>query len=225
MTTRTVLDQDMLAIRDDILRLGSLVAQALDRAFQALKTHDPELAQTVVNDDTVLDNLHAKIEDAVTKTVALQQPMARDLRKLVADLLISNELERMGDHAESIARGVANRQHRKPLSPPPQCSQLRDSVANMLSQIMDAYVDMDADKARAVAALDDQADQEFQSLLGLLIQLMGKGELAVEDGTFLVWAGHNLERIGDRVTNISERIVYARIGEVEDFNPKPDERE
>lgn len=224
MSNRTVLDHDLLVIRDDILRLGALVDQQLDRAFKALRQGDKEAAQAIVSDDTLLDDLHNKVEEQVTKTFALQQPMARDLRKLIADLLISNELERMGDHAESIARGVTRHPSDTPPSLPPQLPRMKERVSRMINQSMDAYVDMDTEKARAVALLDDEVDEQYQSLLSMLVTSMSKGKISVEEGTFLLWVGHNLERIGDRTTNISERIVYAQYGEIEDFNPKPDER-
>lgn len=225
MATRSMLDQDMILIRDDILRMGSLVIQALSRAYDAMKTQDGELAQTIVNDDDIIDHLHEKIEDQVTKTFALQQPMARDLRKLIADLLISNELERMGDHAEGIARSVALYPGDTLTELPAEISRMKDQVTHMLNQVMDAYVDMDPDKARKLALLDDEVDDEYHKLFRMLIEAMSAGSISVDEGTHLLWAGHSLERIGDRVTNISERIVYAQSGAVKDFNPKPDERE
>ncbi len=223
MGVRSVLDQALQAIRDDILRLGSLVDEAVEQACQSLKNHDKDLAQTVVHNDDAVDSLHNRIEEHVIQTFALQQPMARDLRQLIADLLISNELERMGDHAEGIARAVLR--HSGAWTPiiPDQVSLMLDIVHRMMRDVMDAYVVMDPDKARAVARLDDQLDTLYGKLFSLLVGEMSRGALSVEEGTYLLWAGHNLERIGDRVTNICERIVYARTGEVREFNPKPGE--
>jgi len=95
----------------------------------------------------------------------------------------------------------------------------------MLDVVMDAYVEMDGQKAREAARMDDEVDVEYQKLFESVITRMTSGELSIEEGTYLLWAGHNLERIGDRVTNISERIVYAKSGGVHDLNPKPHERE
>ncbi len=225
MGMRSVLDQALQTIRDDILRLGSLVDEAVGRAGQALKEHNKDLAQAVVQNDDVIDNLHNRIEEQVIQTFALQQPMARDLRQLIADLLISNELERMGDYAEGIARAVLR--HSRAWTPtlPDQIPLMLDMVHRMMREVMDAYVIMDPDKARAVARLDDEMDTLYGKLFALIVGEMSEGMLSVEEGTYLLWAGHNLERIGDRVTNICERIVYARTGEVREFNPKPGEEE
>jgi len=223
---RSVLDQDLTAIRDDILRMSALIDQSIDRAIQAFERHDEALAQAVCNDDTLIDQLHNKIEDHVTRTFALQQPiMAGDLRRLIANLLISNELERMGDHAEGIARTVLRYTGDKPIEIPPHVSKMHEIVRRMLHEVMDAYIPMDPDMARAVAQLDDEVDVLYQELFSKLVGVMGKGKkgrLKAEQGTYLLWTGHNLERIGDRVTNICERIVYAGTGSVYELNPKRD---
>lgn len=225
MATRSMLDQDMITIRDDILRMGSLVIQALSRAYDAMKTQDEELAQAIVHDDDIIDGLHEKIENQVTKTFALQQPMARDLRKLIADLLISNELERMGDHAEGIARSISRYPGDTLTELPAEISLMKDQVTRMLNEVMEAYVDMAPERARKLTRLDDEVDIQYRKLFNMLVESMTAGRISVDEGTHLLWAGHSLERIGDRVTNISERIVYAQSGAVKDFNPKPDERE
>lgn len=225
MTTRSALDQDMLAIRDDILRLASLVSRAMEHALEALTHHDQDLAQAIVNDDNTLDELHNNIEEQVSRTFALQQPMARDLRKLIADLLISNELERMGDHAEGIARAALRYKGDTAIPVPDLIPGMRRKVQTMINDVMDAYVDMNPVKARSVAQADDEIDDLYQQLFNLVISAMRKGEISVEEGTYMLWAGHNLERIGDRVTNISERIVYAKSAAIRDLNPKPEERE
>jgi phosphate transport system protein len=225
MATRSALDQDMVAIRDDILRLASLVSRAMDRALEALTHHDQDLAQTVVNDDDTLDELHNSIEEQVSRTFARQQPVARDLRKLIADLLIANELERMGDHAEGVARAALRYTGDTAIPVPDLVPTMRSKVQDMINNVMDAYIDMDPAKARMVAQADDEIDHLYQELFNLIINAMRNGEISVEEGTYMLWAGHNFERIGDRVTNISERIVYAQSAAVRDLNPKPHERD
>jgi phosphate transport system protein len=211
--SRAALDRDLMSIRDDILRLASLVDQAVDMTFRAFRAGDVRLAQEAVEGDTQLDNLRNKLEADITTTLALQQPMAHDLRVLVADLLIANELERMGDHAEGIARivlrvvtGLSGIELPVPLA------SMKERVHEMLREVMEAYSREDPEKAKEVACMDDELDRLYQQLFSLVVGQMGKGELTVERGTYLLWAAHNLERIGDRVTNICERIVYARTG-------------
>ncbi|HOA24285.1 MAG TPA: phosphate signaling complex protein PhoU [Aggregatilineales bacterium] len=225
MSARSILERDITTIRDDILRFSSLVMQAIDRALEAFQSHEEEFAQTVVNEDDVMDELHEKIEEHVLKTFALQQPMARDLRMLIADLLISNELERMADHAAGIAKTAIRYSGHAPIEVPSTIDRMHQQVKAMLDVVMDAYVEMDGQKAREAARMDDEVDVEYQKLFESVITRMTSGELSIEEGTYLLWAGHNLERIGDRVTNISERIVYAKSGGVHDLNPKPHERE
>src|SRR5574341_869967 len=106
MSTRTVLDENLREIRDDILRQGSLVSKATEQATDAFRNNDTNLAEKIVAEDDQIDSLHHRLEGVITNTIALQQPMAHDLRNLIAALLITNELERMGDHAEGIARTV-----------------------------------------------------------------------------------------------------------------------
>lgn len=220
MGTRSALDHSLTNIRDDILRLGSLVGQAVGHAVDAFVTSDAQLAQEVIRGDDEIDSLHHKLEESITTTVALQQPMAGDLRRLIADLLITNELERMGDYAEGISRTTL----RQSGETPPQISNLlkdmRRLVIDMIGSIMDAYLDENPEKAREVARYDDKMDVFYRQHLNLLVTQMGTGEIPIEEGAHLMWAAHNLERIGDRVTNIAERIVYARTGVLGGLNPK-----
>jgi phosphate transport system protein len=215
----TVLDHVLIGIRDDIIRLSSLVDQAVSRAVRALKELDVDLAHEVVNDDSQLDNLHRKIENNVASAFAMHSPMARDMRLLVANLLISNELERMGDHAEGIAKTVLRYSGDSTISLPYQVPKMTETVHNMIVQVMDAYIGLDTNKARELASLDTELDDLYRSLFNDTVSAMSKGSLSVEKGTYLLWVGHNLERVGDRVTNICERIVYATTGVPEDFNP------
>ncbi len=222
-TSRAALDRDLSSIRDDILRLASLVDQAVDITFRAFRTGDVRLAQEAIDGDTQLDNLRNKLEADITTTLALQQPMAHDLRRLVADLLIANELERMGDHAEGTARIVLRAlTDLSGIELPVPLASMKERVHEMLREVMEAYSREDSEKAKEVARMDDEVDHLYQQLFSLLVSQMGKGELSIERGTYLLWAGHNLERIGDRVTNICERIVYARTGAGGKLNIKPD---
>jgi phosphate transport system protein len=220
MGTRSALDHSLISIRDDILRLGSLVSEAVGHAVDAFITSDIQLAQEVIKGDDEIDSLHHKLEGSITTTVALQQPMASDLRRLIADLLITNELERMGDYAEGIGRTTLRQSGETPLQISNQLKEMRRLVIDMISSIMDAYLDENSEKARDVARYDDKMDVLYRQHLNLLVAQMGTGEIPVEEGTHLMWAAHNMERIGDRVTNIAERIVYARTGVLGGLNPK-----
>lgn len=220
MGTRGALDNELTAIRDDILRLGSLVSQAVGRAIDAFTANDVKLAQEIIDGDSAIDSLHHLLEERIITTMALQQPMAGDLRKLIADLLITNELERMGDYAEGVGRTTLRHSE----GVPPQLSPLMKDMYRLVSEMIDgvsyAYQQESPERARDVAWHDDRLDQLYRQVIDTLVIQMGAGELSVEEGTHLMWVAHNLERIGDRVTNIAERIVYARTGTLGGLNSK-----
>jgi phosphate transport system protein len=220
MGTRSALDHNLISIRDDVIRLGGLVGQAVERSIDAFLTGDAQLAQEIIKGDDEIDSLHHRLEEAITTTVALQQPMASDLRQLIADLLITNELERMGDYAEGIGRTTLRQSHEAAIQLSDLIKDMRSLVSDMIKSIMDAYLDESPDRAREVARYDDKMDVLYREHLNLLVAQMGTGEIPIEEGTHLMWAAHNLERIGDRVTNIAERIVYARTGVLGGLNPK-----
>jgi len=221
MGTRGALDNELTTIRDDILRLGSLVSQAVKCAFDAFDAGDSQLAQKIIQGDSEIDSLHHKLEENITTTVALHQPMAGDLRKLIADLLITNELERMGDYAEGVGRTTL-RQYEEGVSSQlsPLLRDMHRHVIDMFDGVMDAYLEESPEKAREVAWHDNRLDELYRQHLDSLVTRMGSGELSVEEGTHLMWLAHNLERIGDRVTNIAERIVYARTGALGALNTR-----
>jgi phosphate transport system protein len=199
--------------------MRSLVEQAVDRTFSAMRLQDDRLAQLVVAGDQAIDDLAVRIENRIAATVARHQPIARDLRTLLAGLLSANELERMGDHAEGIARTILNGTGAV-LYLPFQLGGMYKTVQLMLRGSMDAFVGQDVELAKRVALYDDGVDRLYRELFDELIKAMVRGDLPVEQGTYLLWAGHNLERLADRVTNICERIVYTTTGDYDRLNLK-----
>jgi phosphate transport system protein len=217
---RPVLDSKLAEIRDGILRLGSLVNQAVEKAIEAFADNDDDLAREVIQGDDEIDSLHHKLEELIISTVALQQPMAHDLRRLIAALLITNELERMGDYAEGIGRTVLRRDNKIEMVIPPVLTEMRMRVSQMIQEVMEAFLEESPEKARKAAEGDDMLDHSYRDLFNLMVGQMGQSQLAIDQGTYVLWAGHNLERIGDRVTNICERIVYTKTGDIGGLNPK-----
>lgn len=223
-TTRSSLDREIQLVRDNILRMGSLVDQAIDRAFTAIRQHDHALAQGVIHDDKTINDLRNRTEYEITSTMALQQPMAHDLRVLVASLMISNELERMGDHGVGIARTVLRYSEVPTFDLPTQVSDMVEIIRRMMRQAMDSYLEENVEKARETALMDDRIDTLYQDLFSQMVGAMGRGECSVERGTYVLWTGHNLERIGDRITNICERAIYTSTGRPSgSLNVKSDE--
>jgi phosphate transport system protein len=226
VNTRSAFDRELAGIRDSIVRMGSLVDQAILRAGQAFETHDSAKAQQIIDDDIVINDLRYKIESDVNSCMALQQPMAHDLRMLLASFIVSNELERMGDYAEGIARTVLRYPKEVMGDIPSEISDMTEVVREMLRDAMDAYLHEEVEKAEATARMDDRMDSLYRQMFKNLVEQMGRGEIPVERGTYLMWAGHNLERMGDRVTNICERVKFTKTGAVaRGLNPKPDHKE
>lgn len=219
MTTRSVFDDKLQQIRDDMLRLGSLVDQAIDWATTALVERDASLAQRIIDADKELNNLRYKIEDDCVHVLATQQPMASDLRMLVAALNVAMNLERMGDHAEGMAKMLVQEGADAVGELVIDLPRMADMGRRMLRLAMDALVEGDVEKANEAARMDDDLDVMYKQMFGDLINQMVNDELPASRGTYQLWAAHNMERIGDRVTNICERVEFATTGRMHDMNP------
>lgn len=219
-STRSALDSELMNIRDLIVRMGSLVDHSIERANRAFSTNDSSLAQQVIDEDKGINDLRYKAEQDILSTMALQAPLAHDLRMLLASLIIANELERMGDYAEGIAR-TALRHDEAPDDAPTEIGEMADYVRQMVRGAMDAFIEEDVEKAQQIAQMDDRMDSLYRQMFKGLVGQMGTSAMSIERGTYLLWTGHNLERIGDRVTNICERVVFAKTGKTtRGFNPK-----
>jgi phosphate transport system protein len=216
--TRATLDAELLAIKDDVLRLGALVEQALERAGRAVTSRDPELADRVRWDDAEVNDLQRRVSNAILVTLATQQPMARDLRELLTLYHAAAELERMGDYAGNIAK-LAQQLASEPEVPLfSQIPIMERLCRSQLRAAMRALVDVSETDARAVAANDDELDRLYDAVYRGAMELMQKDPSRVPQATHLIFIAHHLERLGDRVTNIGEDVVYLATGQVEDLN-------
>jgi phosphate transport system protein len=215
---RSVFDEAMLTVKDDVLRLGALVESALERAGRALIERDVALADQVRWDDREVNDLQRRVNQEVTTAMALQQPMARDLRELLALYHAAAELERMGDYAVNIAK-LAQQLAGEPEAPMlPQLPQMSSLCREQLRDAMRALVDVSEEAARAVCARDDELDAMYNAAYEDSMALMSANPDRVRQLTHMLFAAHHLERLGDRVTNIGEDVVYVATGQVEDLN-------
>lgn len=217
--SRDTLDREMREIKDEVLRMGSLVADQILAALDALQTHDADAATVVIVGDGRINEAQRHTASLITLTIATQQPVARDLRFLLSLDHVAYELERMGDHAASVAK-----QGRKlaPLAPLKQyldLSRMGELAAEQVRGVLRALVDLDVTQARTVAARDDDMDHLYHKIFDEVVQLMTTDSKNVERGTRVLFAAHYLERIGDRVTNIAEDVVFLATGDIEDLNP------
>lgn len=216
---RVALDQGLKELHADVLTLGSMVEKSTQRAVEALRARDASLARRVIEDDASIDALRFAIEDRSLLLIATQQPLVHDLRTIAAVLNIITDLERMGDHAEGIATislMIGDEPLLKPLMDIPRMAEM---VTDMLRRALLAFADHDIAASRRVAAEDDAVDALYNQVYRELLTFMIGDPRMIHQATLLLWAAHNLERIGDHVTNICERVIFTETGRMQEFRP------
>ena len=216
---RTTFDREMTEIKDNVLRMGSLVESQIRAALAAIVAHDDAACVDVIRGDAAINELQRKVTSMIAATIATQSPVARDLRFLLTLDHVAYELERMGDHAGSVAKQGRKLAPHPPLKRYVDLPILGERAAELVNGIIRALVDIDMVAARAVAAQDDELDDLYHRIFDDVLQLMRDDPANVDRGARIMLAAHYLERIGDRVTNIAEDIVFLASGEVEDLNP------
>jgi phosphate transport system protein len=216
---RESLDAEMRDVKDGVLRMGSLVEEQILAAHDAIMNRDAILAAAVIASDGQINDVQRDVTGVVAMTIATQAPVARDLRFLLALDRVTYELERIGDHAGSVAKqarklaGVTSMVTYDELTP------MATLAAQQVRDVVLALVDIDEVKARQVAARDDEIDRLYHQVFDDVLAEMRSDPRKVDPGTRILFAAHYLERIGDRVTNIAEDVVFLATGEVEDLNP------
>lgn len=218
-TPREALDREEHLIRDAVLRMGALVEAAIREASRALVAHDAKLALDVVKGDTIINEAQRGVSRLIAVTIATQTPVARDLRYLLTLDHVTYELERMGDHAASVAKAVIKLAPEPPLRRDMYLPEMAERAAVLVHGVLLALVEADAVKARQIAVDDDEIDRLYHATFDEVVELMRTDPANVERGTRIIIASHYLERIGDRATNIAEDVVYLVTGDVEDLNP------
>lgn len=218
LVTRGAFDQKLSRVREDIVRMGQLLDAAIDRSLTALKNQDLGLARQVVADDTAINDLRFTVEEECLTLIATQQPMASDLRVIIASMNLVNDMERMGDHAVGIAKTVLRMGDAPLLKPLIDLPRMADMARDMLRRSLEAFMARDAAAARAVADQDDEIDHLYRAIFDELLGSMARDSSSLSRGTYLLWCAHNLERIGDRVTNIAERVVFMTTGTMQELN-------
>jgi phosphate transport system protein len=216
---RATFDRALDAVKDDVLRLGAKVEEALERAGRALAERDADLADAVRWDDREVNDLQRDINTEITTLIATQAPVARDVRELLALYHAAAELERMGDYATNIAK-LAQQLASEPETPIfKQIPRMEQICREQLRAAMRALVDVSEEGARGVCERDDEIDHLYNSVYEDAIGLMEAAPERARQATHMLFAAHHLERLGDRVTNIGEDVVFLATGQVEDLNP------
>jgi phosphate transport system protein len=218
-TGRELLDRELRGAKEAVLRMGAAVEAAIDDAVKALRTGDIELAQRVMDEDLAINEMQREASSLITTAIATQQPVARDLRFLLALDHVGYELERIGDHARSVAKHVRELAAEPSVELSQNLSDMGELAGRQLHAILQALVDVDEVAARHIAALDDEIDDRYHASFDELLELMRADGRLVSQYTRHLLLSHDLERIGDRVTNIAEDVVFLARGEIEDLNP------
>lgn len=217
MSTRVAYENQIQALRDDVVSMASMVDKAIARAIDALQTQNVGLARQVRKEDKIINAARWSGEERALTLIATQGPMAGDLRMIAAALQIFTDLERMADHAAGIAKIVIETSDEAPLKPLVDIPRMSQISREMLSDAITAFVDGDVDIARRVAIRDDDVDALNDQIFRELLTYMMADPSTINRATHLLWAAHAMERIADRVTNVCERVVFTVTGETEEL--------
>jgi phosphate transport system protein len=215
---RTTFERHLSEIEEDMLVLAGMVERAIERSIDALRNRDIELARVVIVEDMDINRKRYETEEKCLELLATQQPMAGDLRTIVAVLHIIVDLERMGDHAEGIAKVAIMLADEPPLKPYIDIPRMAEVAVRMLRGSLEAFKLRDVEMARRICDEDDEVDALYDQVYRELITFMINDPRTIERATHITWIAHNLERIADRVTNIGERVVYMVQGRIEELN-------
>ncbi|HLC28945.1 MAG TPA: phosphate signaling complex protein PhoU [Dehalococcoidia bacterium] len=216
--TRTAFERQLVEVQEDMLVMAGMVETAIERGIEALKTRNVNLAQQIIEDDLNINKRRYEAEDKCLELIATQQPLASDLRTIVSVLHITVDLERMGDHAEGIAKIALMLADEPPLKPYIDIPRMAQVGIDMLMGSLEAFKNRDAARARAICDQDDEVDALYEQVYRELLTFMINDPHTIQRATYLIWVAHNLERIADRVTNICERVVYLVEGRIEEMN-------
>jgi phosphate transport system protein len=215
-----MLDRELQQIQDDILRLGSMVEKAIQRSIKALKERDVDLAQQIIADDERINLLRYQVEEQCLTVIATQQPVAGDLRTIIAAMHIAVEMERMADHAAGIAQLTMRMADEPLLKPLIDVPRMADIACGMLHASLDAFLDYDEMAAEVIIDRDDEVDMLHDQVYRELLTYMLQDPRNINRATFLLWVSHNLERTADRVKNICERVVFMSTGKLKKLDPE-----
>lgn len=213
MSNRRTFDVELAKLKQDILRMASMVEQNIYKAMDALLKQDPVIAREIVTEDNVIDQLGYEIENNYIRLIATQQPMAQDLRVIMTGIKTLTNLERMGDYAVNISRAAMCVCGRMPAEPLEKIPRMARIAQQMVKDGLDAYVYGDTEKARRVCLLDDDVDELYLLTFQDLISYMQAHPHSIPYVSYLLLVAYYLERLADRATNIGEDVVYMVTGE------------
>jgi phosphate transport system protein len=200
-------------LENEMLKMGSIVSESISKSIEALMNKDLELAAQIIKDDDIIDDFELDIDERCTRLIALQQPVAIDLRKIIVISKLVTDLERVGDNASNIAHRVKDIGDQPLIKEMQDLPVMRDKVVKQLRDSLKAFVEMDIEQAKKIAARDKEVNKLDDQISSELLTVMRNDCSTIEQGTSLMFISRFLERIGDHSTNICERTVYMKTGE------------
>ncbi|ELB37171.1 phosphate signaling complex protein PhoU [Enterococcus faecium] len=221
---RTQFEEELLNLHNQFYEMGMMVSSAVHKSVRAYIQHDKILAQEVIENDININNMETRLEKKSFEMIALQQPVTTDLRMIITVMKASSDLERMADHAVSVAKSTirVKGQTRIP-EIEKEISDMSDYVKKMVDNVLVAYVKTDEKDARTIANMDQRVNDYFNRIYNATIKNMQENPETVISGTDYLNVASYLERIGDYVTNICEWIVYLAIGKITELNTNHNE--
>jgi len=219
MRARVHFDEDLETLTAELYNLGDMVIQAIRESFQALSRRDMQRAQRVIEHDREINQVERDIEAHALRLIATQQPVASDMRRLIVAIEIAGELERIADYAKGIARMALRDTPAPEPALPAEMERMARMAMAMLQKALDAFAARDSATAEMLAADDDEVDRLYECVETMLTHQMAQNPLTVAWNAGLLFAAHYLERVADRATNISERVVYLVKAQVVELNP------
>ncbi len=215
--TRVAYGHQIQELRDDVVAMASMVDKAVARAMAALVRQDVPVAREIIAGDQTINAHRWRVEERALLVIATQAPMAGDLRVIAAVIHIVTDLERMADHAAGVAKIVIETADEPLLKPLVDLPRMTELTRAMLADSITAFIEDDAEAARAVVGRDDEVDELYNQIYRELLTYMLADPSTINRATRLLWAAHNIERIADRVTNICERVVFSVTGNLEEM--------
>jgi phosphate transport system protein len=215
---RHVFEEQIHELLQDLLAMGEMVNNSIDRSIQALARQDEALARQVIDFDDEINAAQHDIDEKCLVLIATQQPMASDLRVILAVSNIASELERIGDYTEGIAKLAIKLADKPLLKPLIDIPRMASEGRRMLTMSLEAFARQDVEAAQQIGDADDLVDALYDQVYRELLVFMMKDPHTITEATYLLWVAHNLERIADRTTNIAERVIFIDSGKIVDLN-------
>lgn len=219
MQTRSLLQEELNKLRRELTLMNAMVVENIGKAITILKTGDEELADDVKKSGKIIDEMQLKIDDMGLALIATQQPVARDLRELVAIFKITLSLERIDDYAIHLAKAAIKLSSRPSIRSMERIKRMAEIGQTMLIAAFSAYMAQDNDSAREAAAMDDRIDTEHKALTEEVLAFIKENRKRVKAAARLLRLSGYMERLGDHITNICEGIVFMNMGNHEKLNP------